>query len=215
IQLKVHEKHKLLSIASALFASNRLRSRNFVNSAKHKIYGKTLDSWDLYIEILDEKYKLKVLQSDRHFIVKISGEEFRIDKSDLNLALPLLEVKVNDERNIVQVLSKNASGYYHIIYRGTIFKLYILSQRSADYLHLMPEKIKFDISKQVRSPMPGLVKSVACNVGDEVAEGQELCIIEAMKMQNSMVAQTSGKIRCINIHPGDTVGDDDVLIELA
>ncbi|KAG5872425.1 hypothetical protein JTB14_008891 [Gonioctena quinquepunctata] len=80
IQLKVHEKHKLLSIASALFASNRLRSRNFVNSAKHKIYGKTLGSWDLYIEILDEKYKLKVLQSDRHFIVKISGEEFRIDK---------------------------------------------------------------------------------------------------------------------------------------
>lgn len=56
-------------------------------------------------------------------------------------------------------------------------KLYILSQKSADYLHLMPEKLTFDISKQIRSPMPGLVKSVNCNVGDMVAEGQDLCVI--------------------------------------
>lgn len=34
-------------------------------------------------------------------------------------------------------------------------------------------------------------------------------------MQNSMVATTTGKVRCINIHPGDTVAEDDILIELA
>lgn len=55
--------------------------------------------------------------------------------------------------------------------------MYILSQKSADYLHLMPEKLAFDISKQIRSPMPGLVKAVNCNVGDMVSEGQDLCII--------------------------------------
>lgn len=41
----------------------------------------------------------------------------------------------------------------------------------------MPTKVKADISKEIRSPMPGLVKSVNCNVGDEVAEGQDLCVI--------------------------------------
>lgn len=41
----------------------------------------------------------------------------------------------------------------------------------------MPEKQKADVSKQVRSPMPGLVKSVSCSVGDLVSEGQELCVI--------------------------------------
>lgn len=68
-------------------------------------------------------------------------------------------------------------------YRGTNYKLFVLSQRSADYLHLMPEKLKLDVSKQVRSPMPGLVKSVNCNVGDVVAEGQELCVIGRTKVK--------------------------------
>nr|XP_023025846.1 propionyl-CoA carboxylase alpha chain, mitochondrial-like [Leptinotarsa decemlineata] len=212
--LKTNEKLKLLAMASTIFATNELRSRNFINAPQHKIYGKTLDSWNLYIEMMEEKFKLKVKQENGLFVVEIDAEEFRIDKNSINLASPLLNVKINNEDNVIQLLSKNASGFYNIIYHGTNYKLYILSQRSADYLHLMPEKLKFDVSKQVRSPMPGLVKSVACSVGDMVAEGQELCVIEAMKMQNSMVAQTTGKIRCINIHPGDTVGDDDVLIEL-
>lgn len=97
----------------------------------------------------------------------------------------------------------------------------------------MPEKQKADVSKQVRSPMPGLVKSVSCSVGDLVSEGQELCVIgkknshkfslpchffcfitEAMKMQNSMTSAITGRIKVVNIEAGKTVGDDDILIEL-
>lgn len=62
----------------------------------------------------------------------------------------------------------------------------ILTQQSANLLHLMPEKQKADVSKQVRSPMPGLVKSVSCSVGDLVSEGQELCVIGKKTHINSV-----------------------------
>ncbi|VEN39020.1 unnamed protein product [Callosobruchus maculatus] len=214
-QLNVKDKQKLLAMASSLFATNDLRNRQFLNSPRMKIKEKPVEDWKLHIELNEEKYKLHVTQNNGEFIVKVDDGEYTIKKEDIDLAKPLLEVKVNDETDVIQLLSKDASGFYQIIYQGTTYKLYILSQRSAEYLHLMPEKLKSDISKQVRSPMPGLVKTVNCKVGDDVVEGQELCVIEAMKMQNSMIASASGKVKCVNIHPGDTVGDDEILIELA
>lgn len=42
--------------------------------------------------------------------------------------------------------------------------------------------------------MPGLVKSVAVAVGDTVADNQEVCVVEAMKMQNSLVSLSTGKV---------------------
>ena len=48
----------------------------------------------------------------------------------------------------------------------------------------------------------------------QVSEGQEVCILEAMKMQNSLVAAKSGKIKAVNFTTGNTVDEGDVLIEL-
>lgn len=62
-------------------------------------------------------------------------------------------------------------------YQGTVYKLNVLTKEAAELLKLMPEKPKVDVSKLIKSPMPGLVKSVSCKVGDSVAEGQELIII--------------------------------------
>ncbi|XP_026679704.1 propionyl-CoA carboxylase alpha chain, mitochondrial-like isoform X2 [Diaphorina citri] len=61
--------------------------------------------------------------------------------------------------------------------------------------------------------MPGLVKSVNCKVGDQIMEGEELCVVEAMKMQNSLVAAMTGEIKVVNIEPGSTVSEDDILVE--
>jgi len=70
------------------------------------------------------------------------------------------------------------------------------------------------VSRQVLSPMPGLVKSVAVAAGDAVSEGQEVCVIEAMKMQNSLAAAASGIVKAVHVREGDTVDDEQVLVEL-
>ena len=61
-------------------------------------------------------------------------------------------------------------------------------------LKYMPEKVKVDLSSQILSPMPGIVKSVAVQVGQMVQEGHEICTVEAMKMQNKLTASRMGKV---------------------
>ena len=62
-----------------------------------------------------------------------------------------------------------------------------MSAKSHSYIKTMPEKPKEDMSGKLLSPMPGTVISVDVQVGDMVAEGQTVAVVEAMKMQNGKI----------------------------
>ena len=66
----------------------------------------------------------------------------------------------------------------------------------------------------VNAPMPGTILDVKVNVGDTVAEGQVLMILEAMKMENDIVAPVAGKIAAINVKKGDSVNSNDALASI-
>ena len=66
----------------------------------------------------------------------------------------------------------------------------------------------------VNSPMPGTILDVKVNVGDTVSDGQVLMILEAMKMENDIVAPVAGKIAAINVNKGDSVNSNDVLASI-
>lgn len=68
-------------------------------------------------------------------------------------------------------------------------------------------------NKAVKAPIPGVILSVNVKVGDSVSAGQELCILEAMKMKNSIRATRSGTIGKINITAGDQVQHGNLLME--
>ncbi|XP_029442195.1 propionyl-CoA carboxylase alpha chain, mitochondrial-like [Rhinatrema bivittatum] len=78
----------------------------------------------------------------------------------------------------------------------------------------MLEKVAEDTSSILRSPMPGTVVAVSVKPGDVVSEGQEICVIEAMKMQNSMSAAKTAKVKSVHCTAGETVGEGDILVEL-
>lgn len=78
----------------------------------------------------------------------------------------------------------------------------------------MIEKPKQDMAKFILSPMPGSVVSVAVEVGQTIAEGEELAVVEAMKMQNVLRAARSGKIKKVNVQPGTAVAADEIIIEI-
>ena len=64
-------------------------------------------------------------------------------------------------------------------------------------MSIMPEKKKIDLASVLISPMPGIVKSISVKVGQRVAEGQEVCVVEAMKMQNKLTAGRAGVVRAV------------------
>jgi propionyl-CoA carboxylase alpha chain len=77
----------------------------------------------------------------------------------------------------------------------------------------MPDKLPPDTSKMLLCPMPGLIVKVDVIEGDEVQEGQALCTVEAMKMENVLRAEKKGKVIKINAKAGDNLAVDDVIIE--
>ena len=77
--------------------------------------------------------------------------------------------------------------------------LQVFTQKTAGFRQFMKEKPQLDLTKVVLSPMPGVVKGVSVEVGQMVGEGHECCIVEAMKMQNSMKATVTSKVKAIHV----------------
>lgn len=72
-----------------------------------------------------------------------------------------------------------------------------------------------DTSKAIIAPIPGVIISIAAKSGDSIAIGQEVCVLEAMKMKNSIKATRAGKISAVKINAGDHVQHGQTLFEFA
>jgi acetyl-CoA/propionyl-CoA carboxylase biotin carboxyl carrier protein len=70
-------------------------------------------------------------------------------------------------------------------------------------------------SGNVTVPMQGTIIKVLVSVGDTVEVGQALCVLEAMKMENHINAETAGTVKEVRVSPGDTVGAGDVIVVIA
>lgn len=106
-------------------------------------------------------------------------------------------------------LSKN----YTIKVNGNAYEVNL-----ADSLDLLIKQMGFEVglAKQVnaiKAPMPGLVLEISVEVGQEVQEGDNLLILEAMKMENSFTSPRAGVIKSIVVEKGQAVDKGQLLIE--
>ncbi|KAJ1894104.1 hypothetical protein LPJ66_005386, partial [Kickxella alabastrina] len=155
------------------------------------------------------------LQGANTFKVTAStaGSEAKTSEITVNWSVDMPFIDVNNGSTTLQFLDPLPLGF-RVQFMGTKFDIDVLAPRQRELLHFMKEKEKLDTSKLVLSPMPGTIVSVAVKPGDTVAEGAEVAVVEAMKMQNVLRAPRAGVIKAVLVTPGSTVGGDDVLIEL-
>ena len=104
---------------------------------------------------------------------------------------------------------------YRIIHAGLDAAVLVLTRRAAEHQTKMPVKTSGATSRHLLSPMPGLVRSVAVAVGQEVKAGDELAVVEAMKMENVLRAARDGIVVAVHAQPGDQVAVDQPIIEFA
>jgi propionyl-CoA carboxylase alpha chain len=90
----------------------------------------------------------------------------------------------------------------------------VLTPREAELLQYMPVKAPPDMSRYLLSPMPGLLVSLAVEEGDKVNAGDELAVVEAMKMENTLYAERDGIVASINYETGASLAVGDKIMEL-
>jgi len=112
----------------------------------------------------------------------------------------------------VQVMARLPAGF-RLQFQGATEDAVVRSPRAAELArHMLPKKRR-DTTKVISSPMPGLLTSVAVKEGQAVEEGQEVCVIEAMKMANLLRAPRKGVIKKLHFKAGATLAVDDVIVE--
>jgi len=121
------------------------------------------------------------------------------------------EAMIEDHAVAVQV--RPTLNGYRMVHRGLDVIAKVYTAREAELLAKMPVKEAPDTSNQLLCPMPGLVVSIAVEVGQKIKAGETLCIVEAMKMENILRAERDVTVQKINAEPGDSLAVDAVIME--
>jgi len=159
----------------------------------------------------NEHHKVSVIPVEGGHDVTYKGDTYAV-RSDWALGQQLFSGTINGEDIFVQVERKRQ--LYSMFYGGSQADVMIITERMAELLHHMPIKAPPDMSKYLLSPMPGLLVSLAVNSGDSVSAGDELAVVEAMKMENALYAERDGIVASINYETGDSLAVGDKILEL-
>ncbi|MCG6901191.1 MAG: acetyl/propionyl/methylcrotonyl-CoA carboxylase subunit alpha [Rhodobacter sp.] len=205
------ERGALARVAAAAAAMNRVAEiRRTRVSGRMDNHERTVgDDWVVSLQGIDFKVRIDAdkLGASVHFD---EGGAMRVT-SDWTPGQPLAVLDVDDAPLVLKT-GKIPNGF-RIRTRGADMKVHVRSPRQAELARLMPEKQAPDTSKLLLCPMPGLIVKIDVEVGDEVQEGQALCTVEAMKMENILRAEKKSTVSKVNAAAGDNLAVDDVILE--
>jgi propionyl-CoA carboxylase alpha chain len=119
-----------------------------------------------------------------------------------------------DGRPVAALLKPLLNGM-EIGLHGAMAQSRVYTAREAELVGLMRERKGADEAAALKCPMPGLVKTIDVKEGQEVKAGEPLCMVEAMKMENVLVAERDLKVKKILAKPGDSLAVDAVIMEFA
>ncbi|MDH3282233.1 MAG: acetyl/propionyl-CoA carboxylase subunit alpha, partial [Gammaproteobacteria bacterium] len=171
---------------------------------------KVLDDWVVLLN--DNRYPVHTtLVSDGHDVVL--GDRTYAVRSKWTFLHPLFIGYVDGVEVCLQV--HRESGWYRVAHAGHEAQVRVLTPRNAELFELMPAKVAEDMSNFVLSPMPGLLVSLMVDVGREVKSGEQVAVIEAMKMENVLRAPRDGVVTALHAAEGDTLVVDQPILEFS
>ena len=190
---------------------HRLSRRAATTTGQLPGYGRAIGSrW--VVAIGDEYHVVTVSGKPGRWLVKYNNAEYVIE-DQWQATEPVCRCRVNGEA--VNLQFERRGHDYDLAHGGCQITAKVLSPRTAELHALMPRKSPPDKSRFLLSPMPGLLVSLATEAGARVKAGQELAVIEAMKMENSLRAEQDGVVEKVLTEPGEILKADQPILEFA
>jgi len=168
---------------------------------------------DEWVVILENGYypvKVRPFQAKGEHHVELDNETYVIH-TDWCFCQPLFRGTINGQAYCFQV--KRRGLRYAVTHRGLRTTGMVMTPRATELFRIMPQKKKTDMSGFLLAPMPGLLVKLSVEPGQSVKMGEELAIIEAMKMENVLRAPHDGVIANVVAQLGDSLTVDQVILE--
>ena len=151
--------------------------------------------------------------ADRRTTVQVGGREYRFE-IDWSYGQLRVEGRCNGAPFVAQV-ERNGPGPTSCATAARRSRRWCSRRARAELLRLMPVKAPPDTSRLLLSPMPGLLVQVAVAPGQAVTAGERLAIVEAMKMENVLVAARDAVVEEVLAAPGDSLAVDQPIMRFA
>jgi len=161
-------------------------------------------------------YKLEVIEyesnkQNSNLIIKNKNKEYSI-KSNWTINEKVMQLSINDQIEFAKIDKIHNFNKYSITVEDCSLDLIVSSPDTAKLFDFMPEPKFEDLSKMLISPMPGLIKNISVEQGQKIKKGEQIVIIEAMKMENILKSEKDCLIKEILVKEGDSVSADEILI---
>ncbi len=205
------EEAALKSIAASCAAMNRVAEirRTKVSGRLDNHERKVGDDWVVTLQGISFRVKIDADPKGSDVVFE-DGVSLRVS-GDWTPGKTLADMTVNGETLVMKI--GKISGGFRVRSRGADLKVHVRTPRQAELAGWMIEKLPPDTSRLLLCPMPGMIVKVDVAEGEEVQEGQALCTVEAMKMENILRAEKKCTISKINVSAGESLSVDDVIME--
>lgn len=190
----------------------QIKNKNIASETinfQFKIKKSLISNHEIYIKPLPLKNVPSIINDyievnlQKNYVTKLVAANIKLFDTNKTSMPELIQCRIN-----------NTVPNLELSYRGITLSALILPKHVADYhKYMKPIKI-IDKSNLLLCPMPGKLIKVLVKEGDTIEEGQALCVVEAMKMENTLLAEKKCIINKINFREGDTVSVDETIMEL-
>lgn len=160
-------------------------------------------------KVKDKEYSVNVISNSE---IEVNGEVLSFDLASI-------------AKNKSHIILNNKSFNIEFVNKDEQKKLITIKVNNNTYTVELKDKFDLLLSKlglsnltnkvvkEIKAPMPGLVISVLKNTGDVVKEGENILILEAMKMENVIKSPIEGVIKSVAVSPSNTVEKNQILVE--
>ena len=200
--------HSLLLAAAAAFARLRYIERAVRTTGRLAGHERRVGkAWVVLIG--GQRHELQLGPLEGGCSVDCGGERHAL-KSGWKLGEPLLSGTWDGDAVTLQIERRGMR--YRVVHDGAEVDAVVMTAEAAALLARMPEKAAADSSRFLLSPMPGLLREIAVAPGQQVKTGEKLAVIEAMKMENILKADTDGVVDAVLAAAGDSVAVDQPIL---
>jgi propionyl-CoA carboxylase alpha chain len=166
---------------------------------------------DDYVVIINkESFPVSLQPAGSGWKVVHDGRTYLVT-TDWKFGAALIHAEINGRKACFQM--DRVGVRYRVSHRGAQVDALVLTQRGAELNRHMIEKAPPNLSKFLLSPMPGLLVRLSAKVGQEVKAGEEICVVEAMKMENRLCAIDDVTVAKVLVEQGQSLVVDQPIVE--